>query len=343
MDVYLPQIDILETSFHQDETWVYASLTVQGTDSLGSLTGRYAIEIDTDLNGKGDWLILVTNPSSTEWTVSGVQLYQDANKDVGATTAMQSDENVSAGDGFETLSFDAGLGDDPDTAWVRISPASPTTIEFAVKLAAIGSPQSFMIGMWAGNALLDPALFDINDRFTHEQAGSSDSTLEYFYPLKEVFELDNSCRMAVGFAPNGSEPGICESYSNANQGSGEPSTSGSGGGSGGGPSGVPSGPGDLISCTMPQAGCPGNSTWNEAVCACIGTSDIRLKTDIVLIGKAENGLPLYTFRYIGGTAIYQGVMAQDVLKFMPEAIIYMPNGYMAVNYDMLGLTMERIR
>lgn len=73
------------------------------------------------------------------------------------------------------------------------------------------------------------------------------------------------------------------------------------------------------------------------------TSDIRLKTDIVLIGTTENGLPWYTFRYIGGKTVYQGVMAQDVLKFMPEAIVFMSNGYMAVNYDMLGLTMERVR
>jgi formylglycine-generating enzyme required for sulfatase activity len=72
-------------------------------------------------------------------------------------------------------------------------------------------------------------------------------------------------------------------------------------------------------------------------------SDIRLKTDIVLLGKTESGLPLYTFRYIGGRTIYQGVMAQDVLKFMPEAVVVMPNGYMAVYYDMLGLTMERVR
>jgi hypothetical protein len=258
---------------------------------------------------------------------------------------MHSDENVTAGDGFETLSFDAGLGDDPDAAWVRISPAAPTTIEFAVKLAAIGSPQSFMVGMWAGNVLLDPALFDINDRFTHEQAGSSDSTLEYFYPLKEVSELDNTCRMAVGFAPNGSEPGICESYSIANQGSGEASSSGPGGSSSSGGSGNFLGPGNFQGqgCNLNPNDCYWHGYGFDPVNCTCNMSDIRLKTDIVLIGKAENGLPLYTFRYIGGTAVYQGVMAQDVLKFMPEAVIYMPNGYMAVNYDMLGLTMERVK
>ena len=71
-------------------------------------------------------------------------------------------------------------------------------------------------------------------------------------------------------------------------------------------------------------------------------SDIRLKTDIEKVGIAENGLPLYTFKYIGGDAVYRGVMAQDVLKVLPEAVSIMPNGYLAVRYDMLGMEMTRL-
>jgi hypothetical protein len=71
-------------------------------------------------------------------------------------------------------------------------------------------------------------------------------------------------------------------------------------------------------------------------------SDIRLKTNIERIGIAANGLPLYTFRYIGGDAVYRGVMAQDVLELFPEAVATMPNGYMAVRYDMLGMRMTRV-
>ena len=71
-------------------------------------------------------------------------------------------------------------------------------------------------------------------------------------------------------------------------------------------------------------------------------SDIRLKTDIERVGVAANGLPLYTFRYIGGDAVYRGVMAQDVLNVLPEAVWIMPNGYLAVRYDMLGLEMTRL-
>ena len=71
-------------------------------------------------------------------------------------------------------------------------------------------------------------------------------------------------------------------------------------------------------------------------------SDIRLKTDIEKVGVSANGLPVYTFRYIGGDAVYRGVMAQDVLKVLPEAVSIMPNGYLAVRYDMLGLEMTRL-
>jgi formylglycine-generating enzyme len=74
----------------------------------------------------------------------------------------------------------------------------------------------------------------------------------------------------------------------------------------------------------------------------VAPSDSRLKTDIIRVGETGSGLPLYTFRYIGGTTVYRGVMAQDVLKVMPEAVILMPNGYWAVNYAMLGLVMEPV-
>ena len=62
--------------------------------------------------------------------------------------------------------------------------------------------------MWAGTSL-DPAAFDMNDHQTHEQAGASLLELEFFYPVKGLSELDNSCRMAIGFQATGNEPGVC--------------------------------------------------------------------------------------------------------------------------------------
>ncbi|MEP9387988.1 tail fiber domain-containing protein [Mesorhizobium sp. KR9-304] len=71
-------------------------------------------------------------------------------------------------------------------------------------------------------------------------------------------------------------------------------------------------------------------------------SDIRLKTDIEMVGVAANGLPLYNFKYLWSDAVYQGVMAQDVLKVFPEAVCTMPSGHLAVRYDMLGMKMTRV-
>jgi hypothetical protein len=211
MDTYFPYLDIVDTFVLQDETWIYGTLVIKGPDSGDSFAGKYAIELDLDRDGKGDWLITASNPASTDWTVDGVQVYQDANNDVGDISAMYTDEKA-AGDGFEMLVFDQGVGDDPDAAWVRISPNASNTIEFAVKRSVLSNPESYLINMWAGTSLLDPALFDLNDRFTHEQAGAADPGFEIYYPIKAVSELDSSCRMAVGFQPSGEEPGLCEVF-----------------------------------------------------------------------------------------------------------------------------------
>jgi len=66
-----------------------------------------------------------------------------------------------------------------------------------------------MIGVWAGNAILDPTMFDLNDRFTHEQAGAALIEFEYFYPIKALAELDNTCRVPIGSQPNYIVPGMC--------------------------------------------------------------------------------------------------------------------------------------
>jgi len=71
-------------------------------------------------------------------------------------------------------------------------------------------------------------------------------------------------------------------------------------------------------------------------------SDARMKTDITPTGRTAAGLPLYQYRYLGQSTLYEGVMAQDVLALRPEAIVPLPFGLMAVNYAMLGITMKTI-
>ena len=72
------------------------------------------------------------------------------------------------------------------------------------------------------------------------------------------------------------------------------------------------------------------------------SSDFRLKTDIRQVGLTAHSLPLYTFRYIGKDDLYEGVMAQDVLKVMPAAVITGEDGYYRVDYAMLGIEMRHL-
>lgn len=64
-------------------------------------------------------------------------------------------------------------------------------------------------------------------------------------------------------------------------------------------------------------------------------SDRRLKKDVSKIGTTESGLPLYLFRYLWDNENESpriGVMAQDVLEVMPDAVHTRPDGYLMVDY-----------
>jgi len=65
-------------------------------------------------------------------------------------------------------------------------------------------------------------------------------------------------------------------------------------------------------------------------------SDRRLKTDIEAIGKLDNGLTVYRYRYKAGGPMLLGVMADEVAVLKPEA--YIPNvvgDFAAVDYAKL--------
>jgi hypothetical protein len=69
-------------------------------------------------------------------------------------------------------------------------------------------------------------------------------------------------------------------------------------------------------------------------------SDMRLKHDIALLGRLDDGLGYYRFVYNGGHTAYVGVMAQEVQAVAPEAVTRDADGYMRVSYDQLGLPFE---
>ncbi len=123
---------------------------------------------------------------------------------------MVADNNPGSGNGYETLVFDQGKGSLMDGAWVRIDPKDPNTVQIAFKLSMLGNPASYAMGSWAG-ANIDPSQFDYNDHMTHIQAGDPNAGYGV-YPIKALAEIDNTCRLAIGFVPDPSKPvpGVCK-------------------------------------------------------------------------------------------------------------------------------------
>lgn len=61
-------------------------------------------------------------------------------------------------------------------------------------------------------------------------------------------------------------------------------------------------------------------------------SDRRVKRDIKVIGRAENGLPIYSFRYAWDDKPQIGLMAQDVERKNPHAVVTI-GGIKHVDYE----------
>ena len=89
-----------------------------------------------------------------------------------------------------------------------------------------------------------------------------------------------------------------------------------------------------------------NSLHRTSVSVTAGASKIRcsrscrrFKQHVKRVGKLPNGLPLYSFRYKWGGPTFVGVMAQDVLRVMPDAVVTDREGFYRVKYEMLGARM----
>jgi Chaperone of endosialidase len=64
-------------------------------------------------------------------------------------------------------------------------------------------------------------------------------------------------------------------------------------------------------------------------------SDARLKRDISQVGQLDNGLNLYSYRYLWSDTVYVGVMAQEVALIRPDAVVHGADGYLRVDYGRL--------
>ena len=204
--VYRSDIDIIKTEISQDSNFHYVTIYLHDTHPDGGLPASYGVEMDTDKDGRGDLLIIVQNPTSATWDIAGVSVYKDTNNDIGGMTIMRPDTNYN-GDGYDQVVFSNIVLDDPDAAWARVDTNTPS-VSFAYKKTLLEGATTFVWGVWSAESLLDPAMLDLHDHFTQNEAGSpykSHST----YPLKGINLVDNTCRETYGFEATVPIPGLC--------------------------------------------------------------------------------------------------------------------------------------
>ena len=69
------------------------------------------------------------------------------------------------------------------------------------------------------------------------------------------------------------------------------------------------------------------------------TSDGRLKTGIARLATLPSGLGLYRFKYLWSKTEYVGLIAQEVRDQRPDTVVEGADGFLRVDYGMLGLEM----
>lgn len=207
---YLGYLDIVKsTMVRTDASFIY--VTIQVAEPVETDIERltyYGIELDMNLDGRSRYLIRGLQPASEEWSSERVDVWE-------STTASLPISEVAAGIpvtgafGFDVSLLRSGKGNDIDLAWMRLSPGLPDTVEIAFKNTLTGGENGkFIWRPFTDGAPFEPRLYDLQNSFTLEQAGSPIAG-ESFYPLKEVYAVDNTCRVASGYTATGREPGIC--------------------------------------------------------------------------------------------------------------------------------------
>ncbi len=203
---YVPDLDIVTARVNQDDNWFYVSIKLVGNNPNNPLGIDYGVELDTNHDGFGDYIIWARPPYTSTWDTANVSIFADKNHDTAGLSPEKSDAPITT-DGYETQIFHGGVGDaDPDMAWVRANIDANATVQFAFKKSWSGTV--FMLGVMSDAGLKDVTKLDYVDRFSEDQAGSPIKDKKS-YPLKALFAVDNTCQAAFGFTPTGYEVKLC--------------------------------------------------------------------------------------------------------------------------------------
>ena len=205
---YIPGLDIVRAELNRPgDNWVYFTILLEGVPLPPP--AMYGVELDLNIDGRGDLLVQVSTPTSTEWAESGIKVWWDSDGDVGGRLIARSDSPVYRGSGYETLKIDAASGHEPGKVWSRLSTTSEHSLQIAVLEELVGGKDGkFTWKPYADGVPFPPSQYDINDYYPLEQAGSP-LIGEHDYPVKAVYAIDTTCRGLSGLAPSGREQGVC--------------------------------------------------------------------------------------------------------------------------------------
>lgn len=70
-------------------------------------------------------------------------------------------------------------------------------------------------------------------------------------------------------------------------------------------------------------------------------SDKRIKHNYHIVGKSPSGINIWEFSYLGSNDRYVGVMADEIEKCQPDAVIY-NNGFMSVDYNKIDVEFKKV-
>jgi hypothetical protein len=93
-------------------------------------------------------------------------------------------------------------------------------------------------------------------------------------------------------------------------------------------------------CNKNSINCPVCSVYgSQYIC----NSDIRLKENVVLVGKSPLGINIYQFNYIGKDELYEGVISQELIGTEFEvAVLLNEDGMYTVDYSKLDVEFKQI-
>jgi hypothetical protein len=212
---YLAQADLVNVKLSREDTlWIYVQYKVNDKISvIPDAITHFLLELDTDLDNRGNYLIITGPPLSTDWETGSVQVLASPDMNIGGIDPVKPDKELSDGRGYYEEIYNNGQGNDSDLAWSRLSKDDPNVVELAFKNTLTGGEKGKFIWLpWTDVGMSDWSKFEFNDHFTFEQAGYPLKEDKANYPLKALWGVDNTCRLASNFTPNGTMPGLCPNY-----------------------------------------------------------------------------------------------------------------------------------